>query len=378
MSSITSLGSLCLFFLGLFVPNISALTAQHDEDSNKSNALAEQSARQMSAAARGFLQSLAVEQRNIALRDFDDEGGRTYWSNLPAMFVERSGIRLGDLSNSQRRRLHDLMRASTSSQGYQKIAGVIRLDEILHEDASAAVRNGTRDLPDELVESWTAENYWVSVFGDPQQDSTWGWQLSGHHLAANFTVFEGRLSFTPMFLGAEPHEVMDGLDAGWKVLAQEAERGFELLQSLDSEQRSKAVIGSHVPRDVFEGPGRKGDIEHFSGLSASELNAAQSSLLWALLREYVGNADHDAAAAHLDKIMADGLGRVYFAWIGPVDDVNSKYYYRVHGPSILIEYVVEEGVGGAAANHTHSIVRDPGNDYGADWLDKHYKESHDR
>lgn len=376
MSSNSRLVPLCLL-ISVLVPNISAFTAQDREESKKPPTQVGNSAHQMAVAATRFLQSLTNEQRNVALRSFNDEESRTYWSNLPAMFVERSGVRLGDLSDDQRRRLHDLMRASTSSQGYQKLAGVIRLDEILHEDASKAVRDGTRDLPDELVESWTAANYWVSVFGDPETAATWGWQLSGHHLAANFTVFEGRLSFTPLFLGAEPHEVKSGLDAGWKVLAQEADRGFELLQSLDSSQRSKAVIGSVVPADIIEGPGRKGQIEEFSGLPASELNAAQSALLWALVREYVSNADHDAAAAQLDKIAADGLDRMYFAWIGPVDQIDSKYYYRVHGPSILIEYVVEEGVGGAAANHTHSIVRDPGNDYGADWLNQHYETSHD-
>jgi hypothetical protein len=50
----------------------------------------------------------------------------------------------------------------------------------------------------------------------------------------------------------------------------------------------------------------------------------------------------------------------------------------VHGPSILIEYIRERGVGGdqGAANHVHSIVRDPSNDYGEDWLELHYQEHH--
>ena len=55
---------------------------------------------------------------------------------------------------------------------------------------------------------------------------------------------------------------------------------------------------------------------------------------------------------------------------------RQRHYYRVHGPSVLIEYTIERGVGGDAANHVHSIVRDPGNDYGEDWLGHHYKESH--
>ena len=41
----------------------------------------------------------------------------------------------------------------------------------------------------------------------------------------------------------------------------------------------------------------------------------------------------------------------------------------VHGPSVLIEYIVEEGVGGNPANHVHSIIRD---------LGKPYEEHHER
>lgn len=339
-------------------------------------AAAEASVRQMAEAAQAFLAALSPEQRTRAQFPFDADTVRTHWSNLPAMFVERGGVRVGDMSDLQRRRLHDLLRASTNSQGYQKIAGVIRLDEVLHEEAAAAVDRGERTLPKGLVESWTSANYWVSFFGRPGAESTWGWQLSGHHLGANFTVVDDRMSFTPLFLGAEPNEIMQGLEAGWRVLSHEAERGFELLQALDESQRARAVLDSEVPRDVLAGPGRKGSLKDFAGLPASALTGAQRMLLWALVEEYVANADHDAAGAQLAKIQADGLDRLHFAWIGPVDDVSARYYYRVHGPSVLIEYVVESGVGGETANHVHSIVRDPSNDYGEDWLGRHYREHH--
>lgn len=334
------------------------------------------SARQMAEAAQAFLAVLPEQQRAAAQFPFEADSVRTHWSNLPAMFVARSGARLGDLNDLQRRRLHDLLRASTSSQGYQKIAGVVHLDELLYNEASAAVAAGTRRLPDGLVESWTSANYWISFFGRPGADANWGWQLSGHHLAGNFTVVGDRLAFTPLFLGAEPNEIMEGLEAGWRVLAHESERGFELLQALEAGQRARAVVNAEVPRDVLEGPGRKGSLETFAGIPASALTDAQRVLLWALVEEYVANADHDAAGAQLARIQADGLDRLHFAWMGPTDDATKPYYYRVHGPSILIEYVVEQGVGTEAANHVHSIVRDPSNDYGGDWLGKHYEEHH--
>lgn len=332
----------------------------------------------MATAARGFLESLSDEQREVAAFSMTADSARASWSNLPAMFVRRGGVRLGDMDDEQRRALHDLLRASTSSQGYQKLAGIIRLDGLLHEEASGAVQRGERRLSPELVDSWDSRNYWVSVFGEPGRSDTWGWQLSGHHLAANFTVVDARLSFTPLFLGAEPAEVQEGLEAGWRVLSHEAERGFELLRALYPAQRAQAVLGDSIPADILTGPGRKGSLESYSGLSADQMDEAQLMLLWALIREFVSNVDFDAGQAQLSRIQADGLHMLYFAWIGPTSDVDERYYYRVHGPSVLIEYVVQEGVGGSAANHVHSIVRDPQNDYGEDWLGRHYQEHHFR
>jgi hypothetical protein len=308
----------------------------------------------------------------------DADEVRTSWSNLPAMFVERRGLPMGEMSDEQRRRLHALLRASTSSQGYQKLAGVIRLDDVLHAEAARAVERGTRKLPPELVNSWSSRNYWVAFFGSPGKDKVWGWQLSGHHLAANFTVVDSRLSFTPIFLGAEPNEVQTGPEAGWRVLSHEALRGYELLQSLDPRQRDRAALGDSLPEDIFTGPGRKGSLQTYSGIPASAMNADQRMLLWAVIDEFIGDVDHDAAAAQRRRIQADGMDKLWFAWIGAQDDISGRYYYRIHGPSVLIEYVVQEGVGGAAANHVHSIVRDPGNDYGEDWLGKHYEEHHHR
>lgn len=338
---------------------------------------AHSSAAQMRESAARFLEALSAEERQAATYELADANERTRWSNLPASMVERGGIRAGDLTSEQRRRLHDLIRASTSSQGYLKISGIMWLDDILQAEVLPRVGPGD-DRFRRLVESWTTENYWVSVFGDPEAHASWGWLLSGHHLAATFTVSGGQVAFTPMFLGAEPYEIESGPYAGWRILSHEVERGFELQQALTSEQRGLAVISQDVPRDVLEGPGRKASLSSYQGIAASALSQAQRSLLWHLIEEYVRNADHDAAESQLAEIERDGLDSLRFAWIGPTGDLAERYYYRVHGPSILIEYVRERAVGGrqGAANHVHTMVRDPGNDYGEDWLETHYRERH--
>ena len=339
------------------------------------------SAAQMKKSAETLIASLSDEDRKKGMFDLADDTARTAWSNLPASIYERDGIRVGDLSDNQRRLLHDLIRASTSSQGYQKIAGIMWLDDILHDQSQERLEERGRDgFFARLVESWTSDNYWFSFFGDPAQDENWAWMITGHHLAASFTVVGDKVAFTPTFLGAEPYEVEKGPFAGWRILSHEVERGFELLQSLSEEQTQQAVLATDIPRDVLEGPGRKQSLEKFEGITADELTDDQNVLLWYLIQEYVRNADHDAAEAQLEKIERDGLDKIYFSWIGPTDDIKKRYYYRVHGPSILIEYIRERGIGGdrGAANHIHSIVRDPSNDYGEDWLEMHYQEHHRR
>ncbi len=336
------------------------------------------SAAQMRDQAARFLSMLSAKERATAMFEITDEAARTRWSNLPSAMVERGGIRIGDMTHEQRRQLHDLIRASTSSQGYLKISGIMWLDDILHAEAQDRLGNRGGNGFRRLVESWKSENYWVSVFGDPTMDTRWGWLLTGHHLAASFTVVGSRVAYTPAFLGAEPYEIESGPYAGWRILSHEVERGYELLQALSAEQRKHAVLAVAIPRDVLEGPGRKASLETFQGIPASSLSAGQRALLWHLIEEYVRNADHDTAERHLLEVEHDGVDSLWFAWIGPTDSISKRYYYRVHGPSILIEYVRERGVGGdqGAANHVHSIVRDPGNDYGEDWLETHYREHH--
>lgn len=114
-------------------------------------------------------------------------------------------------------------------------------------------------------------------------------------------------------------------------------------------------------------------MQKIEGLPASALNPAQKALLWSLIGEYVDNQAEPVAAANKRKIERDGFAKVHFAWMGPVDRARS-FYFRVHGPSILIEY---DNTGNARldrdSNHIHSMFRDPSNDYGEDLLRKHYE-----
>jgi hypothetical protein len=328
-------------------------------------------------AATRFLGSLSAEQRAIASLPFEDDAARVNWSNLPAPMAPRHGIALAELSPEQRRAAHGLLIAAMSSQGYGKTAAIMWIDDILRVEEGEWLESAT--LPPEqraqrevILASRSSGNYWFVVFGDPGT-SRWGWAMSGHHLAANFTVVDGQVAFTPLFLGASPQTVSSGPYAGWSVLQHEIDRGFAMMASLNEEQRRQAVIAGAVTPDLFTGRGRKDSLAAPVGLPASQLDARQQAQLWGLIREFVGDANDEAAAAQMEAIRADGLEQLHLAWWGPTDDPAQRFMYRIHGPSILIEYA-RENTRGEPGNHVHAIVRDPRNDYGEDWLGHHYTE----
>ena len=320
----------------------------------------------ISSAAQAFLDSLDEEQTALATMPIDTDE-RATWSNLPVIMVRPAGVLIKDMTDEQQRAAHALMRATMSSQGYAKFAGIMVLEDLLHQiEAQDESRTGPRAAA--FLATRDYGNYALSIFGNPK-DKHWGWKIAGHHAAANFTISDGRVGFTPTFLGSSPMEVQSGRYAGLMVLAHEGQYGFDLMVSLDSAQREKAIMAPDAAGDVFEGPGRRKSLEEFEGLSARDLTREQAHLLRRLVAEYLHNADHDAAHAQMTVIEEAGWDKLWFSWRGPVDP-DGAFYYRVHGPRVLIEYNRQN------ANHDHMIVRDPTNDYGEDWLGRHYKESH--
>ena len=91
------------------------------------------SAWRMRDAATAFLESLDAAARKAVSFPLEADQ-RTSWSNLPVALVPRVGVNVGAIGLQSRRRLHDLLRASTSSQGYHKIAEIMRHDDLLRTE----------------------------------------------------------------------------------------------------------------------------------------------------------------------------------------------------------------------------------------------------
>lgn len=355
----------------LFAALIIALSLATTVVADDSLPVSSKSAAQMAQAARSFIDLLDAEQRKATLFSLGD-AGRTTWSNLPIIMVEPGGTLLLNMTDPQRMAVHDMLRAALSTQGYAKMTGVMYLEDLLYEieveelsKAPATEENASRRV---FIKTRKSGNYAVAIFGNPG-DKQWGWKIAGHHAAMNFTVADGRVGFTPTFLGSAPMVVQSGHHAGWSVLPHEGDRGVEMMRALTPAQQKTALINPAVASDVFEGPGRKASLSNYEGISTGDFSAQQMKLLQVLVAEYLRNADFDTAEAHFDVIANIGWDKLWFSWQGAVDP-DGRFYYRVHGPRLLIEYNRQD------ANHDHMIVRDPKNDYGEDWLEKHYEEHH--
>jgi hypothetical protein len=306
-----------------------------------------------------FLDTFKPEAHERVVFEFDD-AERKDWSNLPTRNYPRKGVSLAEMSNPGRRVAHELMRASLSSQGYLKAAAVFHREQILLNTGGASAKFGTG-------------RYYFGVFGNPAADKRWGCQLDGHHLALNFTIVDGVMTGAPALWGAQPDQIERGDEAGWRVFAAERDKGYALVHSLTEQQRSTAILSEELPPGLFTGPQRDKALQTPVGLPASEMTATQGRLLWNLIDEYVNNQTETVARAHREKIKKEGFEKVHFAWMGSTDPARSCYF-RVHGPSILIEYDnTGRGREERDTNHIHSMFRDPSNDCGEDLLKKHYQ-----
>jgi hypothetical protein len=310
----------------------------------------------IAGAATAFVAALPSEARRRAMFPFDDKE-RLNWHYVPR---SREGVPFKAMPAPARTAAHELMKASLSSVGYGKAVNVMRLESVLRQLETFG--GLTRD-PD---------NYAFTVFGTPGPGAPWGWRLEGHHLSLNFTLVPGKpIAVTPAFFGANPAEVRAGEAKGLRTLAREQDLGRALAQSMDAAQRKRMLIADRSLGDIVAGPGRAEALGTPAGVALADLGPPQREQLVALIETYARNMRTEMAEDELKRTREAGLERVHFAWAGPIDPGHA-HYYRVHGPTVLIEFDNTQN----DANHIHSVWRDPRNDFGADLLRAHYQRGH--
>jgi hypothetical protein len=215
------------------------------------------------------------------------------------------------------------------------------------------------------------EKYYVSIFGEPSQQGTWGYRFEGHHISLNFTVANGHIASSPSFFGSNPAEVKEGPRAGLRALAHEEDLGRELITALTDAQRATAIVDKTAYKDIITFDSRKAALSgQPNGLPFSKLTAKQKEILTELVTDYASNFPPAVADMRLEQYRKT-QANLYFAWAGGINK-GDPHYYRVQTPAFLIEYDDTQN----NANHIHSVWRDFDGDFGADLLAQHYSASH--
>jgi hypothetical protein len=316
---------------------------------------AHEAATEMAAAARKFVGTLKPDQAKLASYPLTD-AERENWNFVP---LERHGLPFKQMSTEQQALGLALLRTGVSHAGMARAQALIAMELVLKELENGAAR---RD----------PTLYFVTLFGEPSAEKSWGWRFEGHHVAFNFTVVGGKhVFFTPSFLGANPAEVRAGPRKGERVLGEEEDLGLALINSLDGAQRKIAIFAPEALKEIVTTNKKRVDPLSPAGISLGQLSPSQRGQLVALLKLYLARYRPELAAEAFARIEAAGLEKVTFAWAGGLDRTKQTYY-RIQTPTLLIEFDNSQGNG----NHIHTAIREFKGDFGHDLLAQHYAREH--
>ena len=197
-------------------------------------------------------------------------------------------------------------------------------------------------------------------------------RIEGHHLSINVTVVDGHEVFvTPSFFGANPNVHEEGPFASERPLAGEADQALKLISLLNQAQLAEVIFSEKPPKEIITGADRKVAALVEVGLSAAVMSEAQRQQLLRLIREYVGRYRGPIAQDDMAKILSAGIENIRFGWAGSTL-LGQPMYYRVQGPTFLLEYINVQDQG----DHAHTVWRDFENDFGYDAFRQHLADEH--
>ena len=360
-------------------------------------------AARMAWAARAWLDSLDAEQRKVAAgpppgADGITEAERSRWYYTP---TDHGGLTFHEQRPAQHRLVMQLVASGLSEAGYNTVATVLGLENVLDRVEGFSVNWGRERTRDPSM-------YYLRVFGEPGGLRPWGWRFGGHHVSLNNLVVDGQVvSSTPCFLGADPaaSPLLGG--GALRPLGRAEDLARELVRSLRPEAANRAILLHRAPNDIAAGNSPRIDghevmraelwrpgghipdraehpvtgldganqsalalTESPKGVPGAELDAAQRELLRMLLGTYLDRVPEGVSPLRRYDDAA-AIDSVHLAWAGSTR-AGEPHYYRLQGPRLLIEWTnVHRGV-----NHAHAVWRDPESDFGGDVLAAHHAAHH--
>lgn len=286
-----------------------------------------------------------------------DEMSRYDWHYLPSSIIPRKGVCLKDLDSTQKDNVYVLLKTFLSDKGFSRTKDIMNNEYYLKE------------LEPDMIHR-IPENYFIAFYGTPGKDSIWGWKFSGHHIALNFTIVNSKLAFTPVFFGVYPAEIKEGQNKGRRIIKEEEDIGFELINMLSAEQKPKAIFQSKAFNDIVTTNAiQVGPLDPV-GILAKDLTLQQKIILNKLIVCHLSSMPAEIAEMRMKRIVAEDFNEIRFGWAGGLIK-GIPHYYRIQGKTFLIEFDNTTH----NANHIHIVWRDFNGDFGVDLLKEHYKNS---
>jgi hypothetical protein len=347
---------------------------------------APQTIKRMLFSTWALLDTLTPDLRAQAhIPDMEDPR-RVDWDFIPK--PDRTGIPLSKLDHHQRTLAQTLIKSGLSMRGYSQVLSVMATENILRE--LEVIERGFGVIAGEFR---SAEGYWLTFFGRPAFEDTWGWRIIGHHLSLSFTIVAQRyLTITPFAMGAMP------IPAGvLNPLGEHEERALEILHSLPADLVAQAIIHDVAPADFVTRQVPRVGAEEWSdhvdlgivgyeitdhdrerlrfvkadpsGVKGSDLDGATLRQVRDLLLHYVETGPEEITAQYRRQVLSEDPAHLRFAWAGGTA-ADTAHYYRVSSAGLLVE--ADNAV--AAGQHVHTVWRDLNNDLGGALLLDHYAQ----
>lgn len=311
----------------------------------------------MAAAAQRLLGHLDDEARAVVCFAFADEDARHDWHYIPRT---RPGLALTAMGAPAQKAAHDLVATALSLPAFAAATTIMGLEDVLDR-----VEGGGR--------SRHRGDYSVTVFDEPAPGSTWGWRFEGHHVSVNVAVVDGEVASTPLFLGANPAEVLSPSRAAvTRPLGGEEDLALDLMASLSGPQRSSACLAEDAPDDILTT--NAVDLDDVTGTAEgvrfADLAGSAPAAARALVDHYLDRLPGPQAEAWRCRLQP-GFGDIRFAFAGEMA-YRRPHYYRIAGATLFVECDNTQN----EANHVHTVLRDPGRDFGRDLLREHRASHH--
>lgn len=307
-------------------------------------------------AATALVSSFDDNQKTVALLPADSPQ-QVGWHFIPK--DSRKGLEMNKMTISQRAATDTLLRSLLSEMGHSKTTSIMHLEKLLKELQDK--NGGQGPIRDHL-------RYYLTMFGKPSASGKWGISFEGHHLSLNFVIENGKIvSSTPQFFATNPATVKSensvDIPLGTRLLRFEETIAFELVNTLSKNQRATAILANKAPREIRAAGDAQPPQEAAAGIPWKDLSSEQRKLLRRLIAEYVKAVPESVANERMDAIKDAGFAKILFAWAGALHP-GVGHYYRVQGPTFLIEFVnTQPDADGNLANHIHCVWRDMRGDF---------------